>query len=272
MMLNLFKTDLRRLFKDKLFLITCIIAGALALFSPLINILIFSGIDAEEGLEILGMLPTAKSFFFNSFLPGNNMGLIMPILIAIILCKDFSQGTVRNKIICGYSRSSIFLSMFLSSSVVTSLIMVGQGFVTLFFSLIFFDYSNEAFTFAEFGYFMLSLLFEILVYVFVSAIISFLCVAMKNAGTSVVMYVALNFLFAIVGSVTMVAIMFVEPESTGYKVLEFFNNANIFTSTLIGSGVTYSAKEILYILLPSVGGGALAVLLGILIFNKKDLK
>ncbi len=271
-MTKLLKTDLVRLFKDKLFLITCIIATSLALFSPLLNILIFSGLDAEESLEMLGMMPTAKSFFFNSFLPGNNMGLIMPILIAIILCKDFSQGTVRNKIICGYSRSSIFLSMFISSSVVSSIIMVGQGLITLFFSLAFFDYSKEAFTFSELGYFMLSLLFEIIIYVFVSAIISFLCVAMKNAGTSVVMYVAINFLFAIIGSVTMIAVMFTEPDSAGFKVLEFFNNTNIFTSTLIGSGVTYTAKEILYILLPSVGGGALAVLLGILIFNKKDLK
>lgn len=271
-MFKLIKTDLKRLFKDKLFLIACIIAAALAIFSPLLNMLIFKGIGAEEDLEMIGLLPTAKSFFFNSFLPGNNMGLIMPILIAIVLCKDFSQGTVRNKIICGHSRSSIFLSMFLSSSTVTSIIMVGQGFITLLFSLIFFDYSKEAFTFSELGYFMLSLLFEILIYVFVSAIISFLCVAMKNAGASVVMYVAINFLFAIIGSVTMIAISFVEPESTGYKALEFFNSTNIFTSTIIGSGVTYSAKEILYILLPSVGGSALTVMLGLLAFNKKDLK
>jgi len=55
-------------------------------------------------------------------------------------------------------------------------------------------------------------------------------------------------------------------------VLEILNNANVFTSTLIGSGVTYSAKDIFYILMPSVGGSVLAVLFGILIFNKKNLK
>ncbi len=271
-MTNLLKTDLKRLFKDKLFLVTCIIAAALAILSPLLNVLIFSALDAVESLEMLGMMPTAKSFFFQSFLPGNNMGLIMPILVAIILCKDFSQGTVRNKIICGHSRRSIFLSMFISSSVVSSVIMVGQGLITLFFSLIFFEYSTEAFTFSELGYFLLSLAFEILVYVLISAIISFLCVSMKNAGLAVVMYVAVNFLFAIVGSVTMIAGAFTEADTIGYKVLEFFNNTNVFTSTLIGSGVSYSAKDIFYILMPSLGGSALAVLFGSVIFNKKDLK
>ncbi len=271
-MTKLIKTDLKRIFKDKLFLVTCIIAAVLAILSPLLNVLIFSALDAVDSLEMLGMMPTAKSFFFQSFLPGNNMGLIMPILIAIILCKDFSQGTVRNKIICGHSRSSIFLSMFISGSVVSSIIMLGQGFITLFFSLIFFDYSAEAFTFSELGYFLLSILFEILIYVFISAIISFLCVSMKNAGLAVVMYVAVNFLFAIVGSVTMIAGAFTEADTLGYKVLEFLNNANVFTSTLIGSGVSYSAKDILYILTPSVGGSVLAALLGILIFSKKDIK
>jgi ABC-type transport system involved in multi-copper enzyme maturation permease subunit len=271
-MTNLIKTDLKRIFKDKLFLITCIIAAALALFSPLLNVVVFAALDATESLEMLGMLPTAKSFFFQSFLPGNNIGLIMPILVAIILCKDFSQGTVRNKIICGHSRFSIFLSMFISSSVVSSIIMIGQGLITLFFSLAFFEYSSEAFSLSEFGYVLISILFEILVYVLISAIISFFCVAMKNAGTAVVMYVAVSFLFAIVGSVTLVAVMFTEEGTLGYKVLEFLNNANVFTSTLIGGGESYTAKEIFYILTPSVGGSALFVLFGSLIFKKKDLK
>ena len=271
-MTDLIKTDLKRIFKDKLFLITCIIAVALAIFSPLLNVLIYSALDALESLELLGMMPTAKSFFFQSFLPGNNMGFIMPILVAIILCKDFGQGTVRNKIICGHSRRAIFLSMFISGSVVSSIIMLGQGLITLFFSLIFFDYSAEAFTFSELGYFLLSVLFELLIYVFISAIISFLCVSMKNAGLAVVMYVAINFLFTIVGSVTMIASTFAQADTLGYKVLEFLNNSNVFTSTLIGSGVTYSAKDIFYILMPSVGGSVLAVLFGILIFNKKNLK
>ena len=60
---------------------------------------------------------------------------------------------------------------------------------------------------------MLSLAFEILVYALISAIISFFCVAMKNAGLAVVMYVAVSFFFAIVGSVTLVAGMFVEEGS-----------------------------------------------------------
>ena len=271
-MIKLIKTDLRRLFKDKLFLIACIIAVVMAIFTPLLNVVVFSALEATEALEMLGMMPTAKSFFFQSFVPGNNMGLIVPILVAIILCKDFSQGTVRNKIICGHTRTAIFLSMFISGAVVSSLIMLGHGLITLGFSLIFFEYSAEAFTASELGYVMLSLLFEVLVYALISAIISFFCVAMKNAGLAVVMYVAVSFFFAIVGSVTLVATMFTEEVTLTYKVLEFLNNANVFTSALIGGGESYAAKDILYILVPSLGGSALVLTLGNTVFQKKDLK
>ena len=119
---------------------------------------------------------------------------------------------------------------------------------------------------------MLSLFFEILVYVFISALISFFCVAMKNAGVSVVMYVAVNFFFSIVGSITMVAGMAVEYGSTAYKVLEFLNNANLFTSTIIGTGTKYELSHILAVLCPTVLGSALLIFLGIKVFSKKDLK
>ena len=86
-MLNLLKTDLKRVFKDKLFLILCIIAAAFAIFNPLVYKLLFAMVGMVEELD---MAIDAKTLCFTSFSPGNNLGLIMPIFAALVLCKDFS--------------------------------------------------------------------------------------------------------------------------------------------------------------------------------------
>ena len=112
-MRNLYTADLKRILKSKLFMATCILAGVFALINPLLNKLLFEALDLGE---LLGSMVTAKSMTFTSFLPGDNLGLVMPILIAISVCQDFSQGTVRNKIICGKSRTAIYLSHLLARS------------------------------------------------------------------------------------------------------------------------------------------------------------
>ena len=271
-MRNLLKSDLSRIVRDRLFLVVCIIGAAFAVFNPIMYKLIFVVLDADEMLTAM-MGVDAKTMFFSSFSPSNNFGLIMPVLVGIILCKDFSYGTVRNKLICGKSRFSIFASMFTSATVITCGTMLAHGLLTLAFSLIFFKYQSESITGADVGYFFLSLLFEMLVYLFVSAIVSYLCASKKNVGGVIVLYIVVTFVFAIIGSITQIAALLVDPEKTGLiKFWQFLNNANMFTSTAIGYGTKYSALEVLAIVLPTVLGTALFALFGFLSFRKKDLK
>ena len=268
-MINLLKIDLKRVFKDKLFLIVCIIAVAFGMITPLLYKFLFGLLEVEEAMM---MVLDAKSLFFRSFAPGDNLGLIAPILIGIVLCKDFNQGTVRNKLICGKSRTSVFLSMFITCAIVLNIVMMLNALITLGFSLLFFDYQADPFTMKDFGYLLLSVGLEILVYVFIGALIAWLCVSMKNVGLVIVLYVAISFVFVIIGSVTSVALqMSAETGTATYKVLEFLSNINIFTSTVIGSG-SYGAKELAYVLVPGLGGAALFAGLGIAVFKKKDLK
>ncbi|MBQ7906512.1 MAG: ABC transporter permease subunit [Clostridia bacterium] len=271
-MLSLLKTDLRRTFRDKLFLIVCIIGAVFAIIMPLLYVLIFTGLGEME-LGEFRMALDAKTMFFSAFSPGGDFGLIVPILIAIIICKDFSYGTVRNKIIAGKSRSAIFMSLFTTSTIAMCTVILAQALLTLLISLIFFDYQQGGFTAGDFGYLLLSVLFSLLVYVFISALVSFLAVFMKNTGLAVVMYVAVSFLFTIVGSIIMIAGLTVDPENTtAVTILEFLNNTNIFTSGLIGTGTTYTFEDVMYILMPTIGGTAVFLALGLLVFNKKDLK
>ena len=268
-MCKLYVTDLKRILKDKLFLVTCILAGVFAVINPLLNKVLFEVLDLGE---MLGAMVYAKSMFFTSFLPGDNIGLIMPILIAVIVCKDFGHGTVRNKIICGRSRTEIFLSHLLSSATVMCVVMLLQGLLTLGVSLLFFSYQVEPFSASEFGYLMISLAFEMIVYLAIAVVVTLIAVLSKNTGICILLYLAVSFGASIVGAVFQVAGSFMDPSGSLFEIVEFIKALNIYTSTLIGAGTSYSAKQVIYILMTPIAMSLGGSLLGIRLFAKKNLK
>ena len=275
-MVDLIRTDLKRALKDKLFLVLCIIGVAFALSTPLLYKGLFTLLEVETGtieeMEMMGLGMSAKSMFFSSFSLSNNFGLILPVLVAIILCKDFSHGTIRNKVICGKSRASIYFSLLSTCAMlICGLIMVHAA-LTLGVSLVFFDYQAADFTASDFGYLMASLGMELLVFLMVSALLMLFIVRMKNAGLAIVMYFVVSFAFMIVGSITQVVAFFLDTDTVAYEILEVFNKANVFASTAIGAGTEYELGDVLCIVLPNVAITVGLVALGYLSFRKKDLK
>lgn len=275
-MADLLKADLKRSFKDKLFMVICIIAGAFAVVTPLLYKGIIAMLEVESGtmaeLEMLGLGINAKAMFFSSFSLGNNFGLILPVFVAIILCKDFSNGTIRNKIICGKSRGSIYFSMLTTCAILTCAFIFAHAVLTLLVSLLFFDYQPTAFTAGDFGYLMASLALELLIYLLVSVLLTFFIVYMKNSGLSIVMYFVVLFVMIIVGSVAQTFMMLADPEAASYGFLEFLSTSNAFTTTAIGTGTSYEAKDILYIVIPNLSITLLLAALGYFSFRKKDIK
>ena len=274
-MRELIQADLKRVLKDKLLLVLAILAVVFALITPLTFALVFSVIDVSEE-PMLSALVSAKGMFFQSFSMTNNMGFIAPVLLAIVLYKDFSYGTVRNKIISGKSRSQIFLSTFIVCSLVLVCLIMLSAFITLGVSLIFFDYQEGAFAAADLGYFFASLGFELLVLLFMSALLSLLCTCSKNLGIAIVLYLAFTFALTLVGSFTQVigavAQTFVESELLA-KVIKVIDRLNVGMSTsYIGTGSSYSLSDVLYLTLPALSGIAAFLGLGLVSFNKKDLK
>jgi ABC-type transport system involved in multi-copper enzyme maturation permease subunit len=221
---------------------------------------------------MLGLGIDAKTMLFSSFSLSNNFGLILPIFVAIILCKDFGGGTIRNKIICGKSRGSIYLSMLTTCTILMLGFIMAHALLTLLVSLIFFDYQATEFTASDFGYLMASLGLEVLIYLMVAALLTFFIVYMKNSGLSIVMYFVIMFVMTIIGSITMTVIMFADPEATSYKILEFLNTANAFTTTAIGNGASYELGDILSLIIPNAALTVLFIVLGYLSFGKKDVK
>lgn len=278
-MTGLLKADFRRVFKDKLLIVMGILAVVFALVTPLLYIVLLSATEMTADDMVTGMLSnliTGKGQFFGSFSTGNNLGLIAPVLLAIVLCKDFSYGTVRNKIIAGNSRSQIYLSLFITCSAVLVAVMLLHAFITLGVSLIFFDYQPTPFTVADFWYFLASLGFEILVLLFVSSLLSWLCASMKNVGLVIVLYVAIAFFFIMAGSITQMMLTMIGTMGSDEKIislLRFADRINVLNSVAyIGIGTEYAVKDVLYLTIPACLGIFGFTTLGLLKFNKKDLK
>ncbi len=268
-MRNLYLADLKRILKDKLFMVTCILAGVFAVINPILNKALFELLDLGE---LLNSMINAKTMTFSAFMPGDNLGLIMPILIAIIVSKDFGHGTVRNKILSGKSRNAIFISHMLASATVMCSLMLIHALLTLGVSLCFFPYQETAFTLADFGYLMASFAFEMVLYFAITAIITLIATLASNIGICILLYLAVYFGFSIVGAIFQVAGSFLDPASAAYDVIEFINAFNIYTSSLIGAGTTYTLKDVIYILMAPIAVTVCGTLLGIRAFSKKNLK
>lgn len=108
---NLFKAYLFKLRKDLAFRITLIIGGGLAILMTLLFLLI-EKITGEAMLNGQMMLIMSLS-------PVQNFGIAIPVNLITFTVLEFSQGTIRNKIIAGYSKGQIYISIFLTGLVFT---------------------------------------------------------------------------------------------------------------------------------------------------------
>jgi len=274
-MRNLLKADFKRVLQDKLLLVMGILAVVFAAMTPLLYAAIFSVGGMEQDPMFADMV-SGKTQFFSSFSIGNNLGLIAPVLLAIALCKDFSFGTVRNKIIAGKSRSAIYLSLFVTCATVLIAVMLLHAFLTLGISLLFFDYQTTPFALEDLRYFLESLAFDILMLLWVAALLSYLCACMKNVGLVIVLYIAVSFVLVIAGSIVQVAVPLMEMTGDNealVSVLRFIDRINVGMSVAyIGSGTAYTLEDVLYLTIPA-GVGILGFTgLGLWRFGRKDLK
>lgn len=273
---RLLKADFKRFFKDKLFLVSCIIALVFSIINPLLYKLIFSSL-LEFEMEELGIVLDLNSLYFQSFSLSNNLGLIVPILIVIIIFKDFSFGTIRNKIIAGHNRTNIFISLFIVSSAIISLIMFSSATITGLLSMALFPDLVSNLTSKEIGYFIASIGFELLVMIFVAALVSFLSVFMKNAGLAIIIYAALMLAGTALNGIASIAINFLSFEQGKEELVKLIENISYFNifannSSVIGLTSSYNNTQVLLLLLSSLLGISMFVGLGILVFSKKDIK
>lgn len=118
---NLFKAFFFKIRKDISFRITCFIGLGFSILIPLIFFLIDLGISFIDGNggPIEHNFATGQSLLVSSWSPTQNFGLAIPINLITFTVAEFSAGTIRNKIISGYSKTKIYLGLYFTGLVYT---------------------------------------------------------------------------------------------------------------------------------------------------------
>ena len=100
---KLIKLQLRNVFHNKLFYV-CL--GLTLLMSP---ILTFIGSINSTNTEALKVFPQIMSFL------SGEVGLMSTIFIALFCCFDFNEGTTKNIVARGYTRTQVLFSKYIVS-------------------------------------------------------------------------------------------------------------------------------------------------------------
>ena len=123
-MANLFRAFFFRLKKDLTFRVTLFIGLGLAVFMTLIYLLIDLGINSFSKGSIEWMFCTGQNLLVTTLSPAQNFGLAIPINLITFTVLEFTQGTIRNKIIAGNSKTKIYFSLFFAGLVFTFTLMI----------------------------------------------------------------------------------------------------------------------------------------------------
>lgn len=105
----------KRMVRDKIFLLAVSVTFILALYISLINAPDFAE-KAKAGEDV-----SLENFYYNL---APSLGLIYASFVSLFLGVEHSDGTLRNKLIAGHSRYSVFISSFIASFIGCLTIMV----------------------------------------------------------------------------------------------------------------------------------------------------
>ena len=271
-MRSLLKADFFSLFKSKItYVVLFICIGA-----PLLVVLLYFGINQAansfSGSDDFVSMFKARDLMFSSFSLTQNIGLIIPIFTGILVMADIRNGTVRNKIIIGKSRTQIYFSQL----IVSVLFCVSMGLVSFLStaggSLIFFKY-GYTFDGAEFWNFSKALIVGILTYAYVATLATFIALSTKSMPLTIVFT-----LIVVVGLSLVCSLAFLVPEDSNYIYIFYlmptYGTSQISSSlaVLSGSSELLTNKIFFFCLGSLLGFSAINTALGVLIFNKADLK
>lgn len=130
-MTNILKAEFKKLFRGKL------------VYILLIGSIVFSLLTAvlyREMYNIIGTIGGEFTYieaFSTIFTPLNNMGLLLLIFIIVIGASDFSNRTIRTKLVGGYTRSQIYITSLLKLLIITTVVITLYAFSTYLFLTLF---------------------------------------------------------------------------------------------------------------------------------------
>ncbi len=274
-MIRLLKADIYRVLKNRLTLVALI----LCLAFPLLIVLLYAGMQGliQFGLEAdeEGLLFNANSIIGSVYSLTNNLGLVIPAFAGILVCSDYTNGTLRNKVIAGNRRTEIYLSHLIVSilfSVVLISIYAGS---TAGLALIFFPFAKDpsANIFRDILYFVAN---GTMSFIFMATVSTLFAMILRNIAPTIIFTIVVAVMLMTIGSI----VMLIDYEPYKYAVFlipgftsNFLNLRPISLVALLSDSVQ-SSPDIMFLegMFSYLLFGVLHTVLGLIVFVKRDIK
>lgn len=251
-MLRMLQADLKKYFRGKLFLSSTIIMGVFVILN-LISGLVMKG---ELG-EMLGSDYNAEQFFHSSYSLLSDFSLIFLIFMIIILASEFSQNTIRNKLIMGYDKDKIYLST-------TFFIVIVVLATYTIYSVLNFIFTGIALGFS--GSSLKNMLLHWIVYCFallvIYTFIQLIVFIFKSTGITIGITIGGLFVTMII-----VTIISITANDSVIKVLDY-----VFTIGQLGTNISFENLDMLWMILSDVVFTTGFIFLGLYANRKLDYK
>lgn len=256
-MKKLLIADLRRIFKGKGIYVLMILGFIFPAISALIVQLSGLAADVAELGDLAAEVFNPVALYAGSFNPTQNIGLILLIVVAVLISGEFTNNTIRNKIVAGHSKTSLFLSSLVTVlTYVFVVVLVNSSFTYLFNSI---SFGLQPFS----DYFKRGLVAYSSIFV-IYTIMTLLTYQFKNLAGPLGLVLGIYFVLMMIST-----IVFSFNGGTGFKAKVLFY---IFPFLYLSGIATPIKLEWLWATLTNVGYLALLTTLGILLANRTDYK
>ncbi|MDR2834626.1 MAG: ABC transporter permease [Bacteroidales bacterium] len=260
-MKNLIRYDLRRILKDKLVIIVTICMVALEIGVSGIFIAAFRYSAGNAIMQSKDLI----FFVYSSF----NYGItFMEIMLLIILSKEYTQGTIRNKIVAGYSKSEIYFSNLLTTVICCFSIFLFAFIINFVFcvSLNGFGEVNNI------GTYLLKHFSQMIYILFLIVLVHFLSSTFKSIGAPLGIMIGLC--IGLPNILLMLSPLSQINETAYYILMIFPQHHNVMSSLgpIMGFASFIETQQYLYYILIELGYIALMIFGGVTKYRKSDFK
>lgn len=202
----------------------------------------------------------------NSFSLSNDVGLILSIVILIVSCREYTYGTIRNKMIAGHSRTAIFYSKLFALLISCILIMLTYALSLYLFGLMF----PKKLHLPSFAMLLKMILIGLLNIILSFTFLHVIVMLMKNIGACIALYLGIGILLSLVGSILLTNLVL--WQSSPEKLISILSWIPTFQMTFLITEEVRFVPLLLKTLISCLGLSSILVLLGNYFFNKKDIK
>ncbi len=267
---NLLRLDFYRAFKDKsVLVISCVVAGYALFYTILLYVM--GHFIPEAALNARDQLASSTQF---SSMPY----IIIVVLVCIFIGKDLSYGTIRNKIIAGYSKKQIYLSTLIVAWLVTMALMILAQAVTFALGVPLLSFPTGA-PYPGMGDFWIRMGLGYLLISLAISIVVFVEMVTRNMMVGLIVgtvgFLVTPVLFGYIGS------LLIELLGDKHWIFEVYECFFLYDSFVISSGGSFTGigfytpvdgQLALKTLISSVATLIALNWLGIYLFHKLDLK